>query len=108
MLEIQPTGRRGRTATGSGRRVCTTVGHCYVVMCRDIYHLRHLPPPAKDICPQTDLALNHNPNSNRNRLMVKGSPYSIAERRLSELIPVLGSQPAGGVSHKPGGRLPLQ
>jgi len=27
----------------------------------------------------------------------KGSP--------TELIPVLGSQPAGGVSHKPGGRL---
>ena len=26
---------------------------------------------------------------------------------LSELIPVLGSQPAGDVSHKPGGRLPL-
>jgi len=24
-----------------------------------------------------------------------------------ELIPVLGSQPAGGVSHKPGGMLPL-
>jgi len=24
-----------------------------------------------------------------------------------ELIPVLGSQPAGVVSHKPGGRLPL-
>jgi len=24
-----------------------------------------------------------------------------------ELIPVLGSQPAGNVSHKPGGRLPL-
>jgi len=23
------------------------------------------------------------------------------------LIPVLGSQPAGGLSHKPGGRLPL-
>jgi len=30
----------------------------------------------------------------------KGSPYSIAERRVPELIPVLGS-------HKPGGRLPL-
>jgi len=28
-------------------------------------------------------------------------------RRVSELIPVLGSQPAGDVSHKPGGRLPL-
>ena len=34
----------------------------------------------------------------------KGSPYSIAERRVPELIPVLGSQPAGDVSHKPGGR----
>jgi len=37
----------------------------------------------------------------------KGSPYSITERRIPELIPVLGSQPAGDVSHKPGGRLPL-
>ena len=37
----------------------------------------------------------------------KGSPYSIAERRVPELIQVLGSQPAGDVSHKPGGRLPL-
>jgi len=36
----------------------------------------------------------------------KCSPYSIAERRVPELIPVLGSQPAGDVSHKPGGRLP--
>ena len=38
---------------------------------------------------------------------MKGSPYSIAERRVPEMIPVLGSQPAGDVSHKPGGRLPL-
>jgi len=37
----------------------------------------------------------------------KGSPYSIAERTVPELILVLGSQPAGDVSHKPGGRLPL-
>ena len=37
----------------------------------------------------------------------KGSPYSIAERRFPKLIPVLGSQPAGDVSHKVGGRLPL-
>jgi len=37
----------------------------------------------------------------------KGSPYSITERRLPELIPVLGSQPAGDVSHKPSGRLLL-
>jgi len=27
--------------------------------------------------------------------------------RVPELIPVLGSQPAGDVSHKPSGRLPL-
>jgi len=37
----------------------------------------------------------------------KGSPYSKAERRVPELIPVLDSQPVGDVSHKPGGRLPL-
>ena len=37
----------------------------------------------------------------------RGSPYSITERRVPELIPVLGSQPASGVSHKPDGRLPL-
>ena len=38
----------------------------------------------------------------------KGSPYSITERRVPELILVLGSQPACDVSHNPGGRLPLR
>jgi len=42
-----------------------------------------------------------------NRKKGKGSPFSITERRVPELIPVLGSQPAGDASHKPGGRLPL-
>jgi len=37
----------------------------------------------------------------------KGNPYSTTERRVPELIPVLGSQPAGDASYKPGGRLPL-
>jgi len=37
----------------------------------------------------------------------KGSPYPIIERRVLELIPVLGSQPAGDMSHEPTGRLPL-
>jgi len=37
----------------------------------------------------------------------KGSPYSITERMVPELIPVLGSQPVGDVSHKPDGRLLL-
>jgi len=41
------------------------------------------------------------------RLKGEGSPYSFAERRVPELIPVLGSQPAGGVSHKPGVKLLL-
>jgi len=41
-----------------------------------------------------------------NWLKGKGSPYSLTERRVPELIPILGSQPAGDVSHKPGGRLP--
>jgi len=40
-------------------------------------------------------------------LKSKDSPYSTTERRVLELILVLGSQPAGDVSHKPGGRLPL-
>ena len=41
--------------------------------------------------------------------IVKGeaSPYSIAVRRVLELIPVLGSQPTGDAIHKPDGRLPL-
>ena len=37
----------------------------------------------------------------------KGGPYSITVHRVPELIPVLGSQPAGDVSHKRGGRLSL-
>jgi len=37
----------------------------------------------------------------------KGSPYSITEHRVPELMPVLGIRPAGDVSHKPRGRLPL-
>jgi len=37
----------------------------------------------------------------------KRSPYTITERRVPELIPVLCSQAAGDVSHKTGGRLPL-
>ena len=37
----------------------------------------------------------------------KGRPYWTTDRRVLELIPVLGSQPAGDISDKPGGRLPL-
>jgi len=37
----------------------------------------------------------------------KGSPHSITERRVPEPISVLGNQPAGDASHKPGSTLPL-
>ena len=37
----------------------------------------------------------------------KASPYSITKRSVLEQIPVLGSQPAGDVSHKSGCRLLL-
>ena len=47
--------------------------------------------------------LLHNPPIKRG----KGSPYSITERRVPELIPVLCSRPAGDVSHKPDGGLSL-
>jgi len=55
-----------------------------------------------------DHTQTHRPRYNySNKLKGKGSPYSTAEGGVPELIPVLGSQPAGDVSHKPGGRLPL-
>ena len=47
-------------------------------------------------------------NKQQNSARSKGSPYSTLERRVLELIPVLGSQPAGDVSHKPGGRLQIR
>jgi len=37
----------------------------------------------------------------------KGCPYLITECRVPKLILILGGQPAGDVSHKPGGRLLL-
>ena len=63
------------------------------------------PASAPDTCPT--LPENHHRMIAGPCLRLKCSPYSITERRVPELIPVLGSQPAGGVSHKPGGRLPL-
>jgi len=41
------------------------------------------------------------------KVKVAHRSYSITERRVPELIPVLGSQPVGDVSHKLGGRLSL-
>jgi len=41
---------------------------------------------------------SQNPVTSKNG---KGSPYTITKHWVLELIPVLGSQPAGDVSHKP-------
>jgi len=43
------------------------------------------------------------------RKIVSQKQYYVKKvaRRVPELIPVLGSQPASDVGHKPGGRLPL-
>jgi len=38
--------------------------------------------------------------------MFKKGKGRITEHRVPELIPVLGSQPTDGMSHKPDGRLP--
>jgi len=46
-------------------------------------------------------------HTRRATALKKVSPHSITERRVPELIPVLGSHPAGDMSHKPGDRLPL-
>jgi len=59
--------------------------------------------PRESCCPGLELVFD----ATGCKVKGKGSPYSITERRVQELIPVLGSQPAGDVSHKPGGRLPL-
>ena len=59
--------------------------------------------------PATQTKLEKLP-SNEDRLTIlakKSTPYLITERRVLELIPVLGCQPAVDMSHKPGGKLPL-
>ena len=55
--------------------------------------IHRLGPPADHVCVVKGIG--------------KGSQYSITERRVPELIPILGRQPAVDVSHKPDGRLPL-
>ena len=49
--------------------------------------------------------MRHNHSSQS--LGIENIIYSTTERMVPELIPVLDSQLAGDVSHKPDGRLPL-
>jgi len=59
------------------------------------------------IVTQRKLRTKWGKTSNAVSVKGKGSPCSITERRVPELTPVLGSQPAGDVSHISDGRLPL-
>jgi len=59
------------------------------------------------LCSKTGLCKWKQRSRYRFRSCKKGSPCSITECRAQELIPVLGSQPTGDVSHQPSGRLPL-
>jgi len=91
-----------------------------VINCSAIKHGRTVDENAIKHCPKHGdpiTAIHSSSSSERIYMFIvqdslkgrppKGSPYSITERRVPELIPVLGSQPAGDVSHKPGGRLSL-
>ena len=69
---------------------------------RDAYYVALTDAVAKGSC-ESGHYMFHSASCKKGR----GSPYSITECRVSELILVLGSQPAGDVSHKPSGRLPL-
>jgi len=63
--------------------------------------------PAKRRCAAAPWRESNSRTLDRDSDGKKVSPYSITERRVPELISVLGSQPAGDVSHRPGGRLSL-
>ena len=91
--------------------------HVHVVFTTDSAHLlsmRHLANHIRN-CVRNQVAALINPRAARStkhrtiyhKIKGKRSLYSMTERMVPELIPVLGSQPAGDVSHKPGGRLPL-
>jgi len=83
------------------RRLLVTSGSPAELLNRSRYSLRRgLCGPSKPINGGADI---HGYPQEKG----KGTPYTITERRVPELIPVLGSQPAGDVSHKPGCRLPL-
>jgi len=73
-------------------------------------HATIAPPPASTLwLRRTDILASTTSPLPAVSLVVKGkgSPNSITERSVPELIPVLGNQPAGDVNHEPDGRLPL-
>ena len=107
LAPLGPSGRSSCLATIIGRSTRPTEGRCDAVPAvvrSDVADVDDELSSAVCCCCCWATVSQHN---NTPRTLIKGSPYSITERRVPELIPVLGSQPAGDVSHKPGGRLPL-
>ena len=94
--QVGPWGRRGRV---SGGAKCSGATNAEAVdkpsMCVENW------PVLTPLSNASTLTTIRDPSCRR------PSPTTTTERRVPELIPVLGSQPAGDVSHKPGGRLPL-
>jgi len=67
-----------------------------------VYNFRHIFVPRRPtLRVRSDGAVSDGVSISN--MLKKGSPYSITERRDPGLIPLLGSRPAGDVSHKPGG-----
>ena len=87
----------------------TTVKHSEWALgsqhCCSQTHVKHITKPCRNWS-KTEISLMNDICPGMH-VKGKGSPYSITKCRVLELIPVLGSQPAGDVSHKPGSRLPL-
>jgi len=93
------------------RRIGTSQGDC----CRCVVAAGDLPPPLLPVIrsPRKSPPRASAPWS-RLWLGVMGSPFRatvwvirVKKVKVPELVPVLGSQPAGDVSHKAAGRLPL-
>jgi len=102
LFSVEP--QHGRLLAGD---TCTvTLGYQHCTVGTDRVPVMFKLNRGRQILVRTRLCrITISPRVSHSVIQVKGtgSPYSIAERRVPELIPVLGSQPAGDVNHKPGG-----
>ena len=94
LIEKNWFGSENRIETFLAELECSTALRCSMVCCGPCWYR------------QTDVQQMHRAAILCQQCQYK-SPNSITERRVPELIPVLGSQPASDVNHKAGGRLPL-
>jgi len=93
---LQPF-RIAKSGTSFGWRKCGNVTYAgwQVTLCDPISHASSHSGEAGLLTKGELLHRVHLLYFGKSAVRVKGTPYSIAERRVPELIPVLGSQPAG-------------